>query len=119
MDRSQTVVGNLALTGDDIVIAPEENWVITRGMEQLYIKAEMLYYSGTNMALKIEKAMSREGPWTTVLTVNTAYTVGEISLSAEFDTTAGQELESYLRWHIDANDSSWSTCFRITSRQWP
>jgi hypothetical protein len=114
-----TVVGAFAATGDDIVIASEDNWIPTRGMEQLYIKAEMLECCPVTYSvdLIIEKAMSREGPWTTVLTVNTAYSVQNVSLSSE--DSASNKLENYVRWHIYSQDTTWKTCFRINGRQWP
>jgi hypothetical protein len=113
-----TVKGGFTATGADIVIASEDNWVDTRDMEQVYIQAEMLECTGASYSpsLNIEKSMSLEGPWTTVKTVNSAYTCQNVLLSAEVGTATTYQIENYIRWHISSVDSSWETCFRINAR---
>jgi hypothetical protein len=108
-----TVVGGIACTGDNIVVPGEDRWVDTEGLEQLVIKVQTI--ECLSATLVVEKAMSPEGPWTSVLNVGTTGVASAI-LSTEYGAGATYMMERYVRWHVESNMSSWKTCFRINAQ---
>ncbi len=102
---------------EDIIIANDENWLDTEGLEKLYLKIQALRCCGATLVL--EQAMSPEGPWTTIKAIpsTTNYTVTTANLA--IDGTSPDNLERYIRWHVQSALSTWDTCFRINAKGWP
>lgn len=105
-----TLVGNTSMTGDNIIVPLESYWIDTEGMDKLQIEVETIDLDTAN--LKLERAMSPEGPWTNLTTI-TATGVTTVTLDSS------SPMSRYIRWHLDASSSPWTACFRINARGWP
>lgn len=108
------LAGSLTADFDNIVIASEDNWLDTRGMDRAYLEVECLQASGTGIGIVLETAMNLEGPWTPALTVSTAYTVQGVVISSEAGAT--NPIQQYVRWHVESTDQPWAACFRVNVR---
>jgi len=68
---------------------------------------------GTLPNLNIQTAASVEGPWTTVATINAAYTQTRVFLTSREGGTV--QFQRLARWELDprAASGNWQACFQI------
>lgn len=97
----------------DAFYQSETHWLDTSSIENLVIESQVLMMSG--VTLVIEAAMSKEGPWSTVAAIDSAYALTTHMLSKEPGTDF--PMRRYLRWHLegDGATTNWQANFRISS----
>ena len=106
----QDWLGLIGPNDADLVIQDSDLWVDTDAYDSVRLRTEILQITDTE--LKIETAVSLEGPWTTLLTYSTAT---EYSAEIECDPNATYQLERYLRWKVDPTAATWDICFMIAA----
>lgn len=106
----QDWLGLIGPNDADLVIQDSDLWVDTDAYDSVRLRTEILQITDTE--LKIETAVSLEGPWTTLLTYSSAT---EYSAEIECDPNATYQLERYLRWKVDPTAATWDICFMIAA----
>lgn len=106
-----TIAGGATISD---IIPLESAWIDTRGMEKLSLQVEVIQLA--NATLRIQKAMSLEGPWTNATNFTAT---GSTLCFFETDAGATLKMERYIRWSLDGTVDPWNLCFRINARSWP
>ena len=106
----QKHTGLIGALATDVVPQDACGWVDTAHYDSVRM---MTYISQiTDAELKIQTAISFEGPWTDLLTYSSA---GENSVELECDANATYQLERYVRWRVEATAATWDVCFMISA----
>ena len=97
----------------DAFYQSETNWLDTSSIQNLVIESQVLMMSG--VTLVIESAMSKEGPWSSIAAIGSAYALTTHMVSKEPGTDF--PMRRYVRWHLegDGATTNWQACFRINS----
>lgn len=106
----QKHTGLIGALATDVVPQDACGWVDTAHYDSVRM---MTYISQiTDAELKIQTAISFEGPWTDLLTYSSA---GENSVELECDANATYQLERYVRWQVEATGVTWDVCFMMSA----
>jgi len=106
----QKHIGLIGALATDVVVQDECDWVDTSHYDSVRV---LTYISQiTDAELKIQTAISLEGPWTDLLTYSSA---GENTSELECDANATYQLERYVRWQVEATGATWDICFMMSA----
>ena len=106
----QDHTGLIGALASDVVPQDSCGWVDTDRYDSMRV---MTYISQiTDAELKIQTAISMEGPWTDLLTYSSS---GENTAELECDANATYQLQRYVRWQVEATAATWDVCFMISA----
>lgn len=110
------LVGGTAASGVNAIVPLESYWIDTEGQQKLTLDAEIL--DCVNATLSLQRAMSPEGPWTSLSDVSpTTYCLH--SIVVESSNSASYKMGRYIRWSVESIQATWQICFRINAKSWP